>query len=242
MKAIYVDHMGTDNSVANYARLSFADDASRYSDEQNAHLIRFLARGVTSSDWDDIHMLVGCGIENPDEFIWRLKTTPTHWAPFAHPHITLRMAAPVPIRTQCFKHKQGFSESEESRRYISTTPEVYIPEFRLKAEDVKQGSADELHPDHEQMRADYITMTTSAVDKYLEWIAAGVCPEVARFLLPQGAQVNWVWTGSLYAYANFYIQRSDSHAQKEIQQLAEMVREIIEPLYPISWKALTTGK
>ena len=241
MKAKYIDHMGTDDSVANYARLSFADDAARYTVEQNNQLIRFLARGVSSKDWDDVRMMVGCGIENPDEFIWRLKTTPCHFAPFAHPHITLRMAAPVSIRTQCFKHKIGFTESEESRRYIKTTPQIYVPDFRAMAPNVKQGSLDVLHPNHEQIRAAYIAHTTSSVEMYEDLIEEGLAPEVARFLLPQGAIVNWVWTGSLYAYANFYIQRSDSHAQKEVQELAELVREIIEPLYPVAWRALTTG-
>jgi thymidylate synthase (FAD) len=50
-----------------------------------------------------------------------------------------------------------------------------------------------------------------------------------------------VWTGSLYAFANFYNQRSDSHAQKEIQELAEQVNQIIAPLFPVSWAALTQG-
>lgn len=80
-----------------------------------------------------------------------------------------------------------------------------------------------------------------AIDLYEEMIADGICPEQARFILPQGVEVNWVWTGSLYAYANFYNQRSDSHAQQEVQDLAEEVNKIIAPLYPISWKALTQG-
>ena len=43
------------------------------------------------------------------------------------------MKAPVPIRTQCFKSKMGFVENEESRRYISSTPELFVPEaFRSK--------------------------------------------------------------------------------------------------------------
>jgi len=77
---------------------------------------------------------------------------------------------------------------------------------------------------------------------YLEGIDQGVCPEQMRFFLPQGVEANWVWTGSLYAYANFYNQRSDSHAQKEIQELASQVNEIIAPLYPVSWRALTAGE
>ena len=70
----------------------------------------------------------------------------------------------------------------------------------------------------------------------------GVCPEQSRFVLPQGCEVHWVWTGSLYAFANFYNQRSDPHAQKEIQILAEDIGETMATLYPVSWAALTQGQ
>lgn len=72
-------------------------------------------------------------------------------------------------------------------------------------------------------------------------VKQGICPEQARFILPQGCEVNWLWTGSLYAFANFYNLRTDSHAQLEIQELANQIGGIIAPLYPISWKALTAG-
>ena len=61
----------------------------------------------------------------------------------------------------------------------------------------------------------------------------------ARFVLPQGAMVNWIWTGNLLAFANFFNKRSDSHAQQEIQDLAHAVAAIVEPLFPVSWAALT---
>jgi thymidylate synthase (FAD) len=54
--------------------------------------------------------------------------------------------------------------------------------------------------------------------------------------------VNWIWTGSLAAFARFYNQRVDPHAQKEIQDLAKEVGEIIEPLFPVSWNALVGAK
>ena len=89
------------------------------------------------------------------------------------------------------------------------------------------------------MRDIYVTETSlPPLSEYEEMIAQGVAPEVARFILPQGVETNWVWTGSLYAWARFYNQRTDPHAQKEIQDLAKMVGEIIKPLYPHSWKAL----
>lgn len=140
-----------------------------------------------------------------------------------------------------FKHKIGFVESEESRRYISTRPEIYIPpSFRAAAASVKQGSGDD-HPESGYWLELYTKFAENAVSLYETMIRAGICPEQARFVLPQGVKVNWVWTGSLYAFANFYNQRSDPHAQREIQELAKRVDHIISDLYPVSWAALTHG-
>ena len=132
-------------------------------------------------------------------------------------------------------------ESEESRRYVSSTPVLYVPDaFRSAAASVKQGSGD-AHPNSMWIRDEYIAHCNEGIKLYERMIKSGVCPEQARFSLPQGVEVNWLWTGSLYAFANFYNQRSDSHAQKEIQELAEQINQIIAPLYPVSWAALTQG-
>lgn len=243
MKAIYENHYLSDKDVANYARQSFAKLADNFTEEQNNTLIKFLARGMQSGDWEKLLVqLTNCtSMEKAKELATYLRKIPEHWVPFSHPHITLRMQAPIPIRVQCFKHKVGFSESEESRRYISGTPELFFPEhFRASAANVKQGSAGK-HPQSDAWMAAYVEQCNDAIDLYEEMIADGVCPEQARFVLPQGVEVNWVWTGSLYAFANFYNQRSDSHAQKEVQELAEQVNQIIAPLYPVSWAALTQG-
>lgn len=105
---------------------------------------------------------------------------------------------------------------------------------------MKQGSAG-THPRNEAWTAQYEDFGNAAIGVYLSMIEDGVCPEQARFILPQGCEVNWVWTGSLYAFANYYNQRSDSHAQRESQELAAEVDAIIAPLFPVSWAALTKG-
>lgn len=244
MQAVYENHYLTDKDVANYARQSFAKLADNFTEAQNNKLIQFLARGMQSGDWESlIQRMIRVGSESlAKDLAIYLRKIPEHWVPFGHPHITLRMNAPVPIRVQCFKHKIGFVESEESRRYISSRPTLYVPEFfRAKPEgSVKQGSAGE-HPENAYWLATYYAEANRMIDRYEEAIKAGVCPEQARFFLPQGCEVNWVWTGSLYAFANFYNQRSDPHAQQEIQELAKEVDEIITPLFPVSWAALTKG-
>lgn len=213
MKAEYVDHMGTDKSVVRSARVSFAKDGDVDFDgplsERDIKLINYLVKHK-------------------------------HWTPMAHTAITLRMTAPIPIRTQCFKHKVGFTENEESRRYIKSTPEIFYPLFRESVSSKKQGSG-ELLPEvtREELIDAYHLSVTSSVKTYEELLEEGVCEEQARLVLPQGCMVQWYWTGSLSAFARFYRQRTDPHAQLEIQQLAHMVGKVIQPLFPVSWEALT---
>ena len=240
MKAEYERHYLSDRDVANFARQSFANLADNFTEEQNNNLIRFLARGMKSGDWDSlIKKMVDIQDYNKAlELARYLRKIPEHWVPFGHPHITIRMQAPVPIARQAFKHKIGFVESEESRRYIKSVPEFYIPDvFRAAAEDVKQGSAGE-HPHSEEWKAKYRALAEESIQTYLAMIDDGICPEQARFSLIQGVEVNWVWTGSLYAFAQAANARLDSHAQKEIQDLFKQIDSIIRPLYPVSWAAL----
>lgn len=243
MKATYINHYLTDNDVANFARQSFAKLADSFTPEQNHNLIKFLARGMATKDWDKVigAMLDADHHVDATALAVYLRKIPEHWVPFGHPQISIRMQAPVPIARQLFKHKIGFVESEESRRYISSRPELFIPDsFRSKAASVKQGSGD-THPDSDYWINAYRIVCENAITGYETMIQKGVCPEQARFILPQGVEVNWVWTGSLYAFANMYNQRSDSHAQKESQILASEINEIIQPLFPVSWSALTQG-
>lgn len=250
--AEYIDHMGDDQRVVDVARISFGPLKKVTTPEQDASLIRFLANGVTSKDRFRILHLIKDGISEvrnastpqeaarwAEELYEDIRHQAVHWTPFAHTAISMRMKAPIPIRTQCFKHKQGLVENEESRRYISATPEIFIPEFRQKPEgSIKQGSAG-IHPHNEIWKAEYKRLTDKAVAAYLRMLADGVAPEQARFVLPQGAMVNWIWTGNLLAFANFFNKRSDPHAQQEIQDLAHAVSAIVEPLFPVSWAALT---
>lgn len=245
MHSLYVDHMGNDDSVVNAARISMDKLATMYKPEENHQLIKFLALGMSSKDLKkDIEFLATGQLSQEEikDTLFEYKNRATHWTPFAHTAVTLRMKAPVPIRTQCFKHKQGLVENEESRRYISSRPELFIPEFRLKPEEsIKQGSAGP-HPDNHYWQSKYKRDCTYMIDLYEDMLANNVAPEQARFVLPQGCEVNWIWTGNVLAYANFYNKRNDSHAQKEIQDLAQQLSDVISPIFPISWKALTGVK
>lgn len=219
MKVTYVNHMGDDLSVVNAARVSFNKESSwvggHFKDdelslsERDAKLIRYLA-------------------------------SHGHWTPFGHATITLHMKLPMFVQRQIDKHQVGFVVNEVSRRYVDDEPEFYDPGpggWRMRAENVKQGSSDETV--NEEYNPAYLYPKMLAA--YNEALDVGVAPEMARMLLPMSMYTESWKTGSLYAWANLYNLRIDAHAQKETQEVARQVGEIIEPLFPISWKALTNG-
>jgi len=177
-----------------------------------------------------------------DEKLLNYLAKNNHWTPFGHPQITLRIKAPISIRTQFFKHKQGFVENEISRRYVTFEPEMYHPKWRTKPTNgAKQGSESfmEYGDDWNTCNIAYSNAVDLCIDTYNMLLEKGIAPEQARFILPQGTYTEWWWTGSLAAYGRFYGQRSDSHAQWEIREYAEAVGQILFDLFPKSWKALT---
>ena len=133
----------------------------------------------------------------------------------------------------------GFTYNEVSRRYVDDEPEFYVPsEWRSRPEgSVKQGSGG-AHKNSRNYCVGYEQYVDQAMHAYNAMIADDVAPEQARMILPQSMLTEYWVTGSLYAWANAYIQRSDTHAQLEIQELAKQWDEIIRPLYPVSWSAL----
>lgn len=163
-----------------------------------------------------------------------------HWTPFAHPQITLHIKAPISIRTQLFKHKQGFVENEVSRRYVKDEPDYYVPEWRsAPSGGAKQGSDDFIQDlVIEDFDRAYNRVAMDAIDTYNTLLKEGVAPEQARFVLPQGTYTEWWWTGSLAAYARVYALRSDPHAQWEVREYAKAISDLIKPLFPVAWEAL----
>ncbi len=200
--------MGDDRTVVDAARVSF-DKASQLGEEvADTKLINYLAKHG-------------------------------HWTPFSHPQITMRYIVPIFVARQEFKHIVGFTRNEVSRRYVDDTPEFYVPEvWRSRPEgSVKQGSGGEVK-DNEAVKQAYDRALDTAYETYVDMIDAGVAPEMARMILPQSMYTSYYVTGSLAAFARFVKQRTDPHAQVEIQELAKMVDGVIRPLYPVSWSAL----
>lgn len=159
-----------------------------------------------------------------------------HWTPFAHCFLSFRIKAPIFVARQLVKHQVGLAWNEVSRRYVDEEPEFFVPDYwRGRAENVKQGSSKE-----EVMGADAVLTVVlyKTLDAYNELLRLGVAPEQARMVLPQNMMTEWIWSGSLAAFARVCRLRLDPHAQAETQEIAQMIANSIPRGFEHSWKAL----
>jgi len=219
---------------------------------EDANLIRYLATGYRTREWEGLldKIMMDClnvatcyetKRKKLTELLHAYKRRAQHWAPFAHPHLSLRMTLPMFLARQFVKHQIGGTWSEESRRYISDEPGVWFPnEWHGRPEDVKQGSGyvigTQVFQDDLSDRAEKVAV--HALNTYEEMVAAGVAPEEARIVLTLNTMTTVTWTGSLLFWSRVCNQRVDSHAQLAAQELGRQIANIVRPYYPVSWAAL----
>ena len=196
--------MGTDLSVVNAARVSFAKESNEFS-EKDAKLIHYLAKH-------------------------------NHWSPFGHASLQFRIKAPIFVARQLVKHQVGLVWNEVSRRYVDDEPEFYIPqEWRLKADNKKQGSSDETIEYSLGSTLEFIKTT------YNNMLKANIAPEMARMILPQNLYTEWYWSGSLMAFARVCNLRCKPDTQWETQVIANQIDCECKQHFPTSWRALRHG-
>jgi len=244
MRVDYIDHLGSDLTVVNSARVSF-DKASGWEETE-------------VEEWED-NILLGPlpytrkikTLKEVDKKLINYLAEHNHWSPFAHPQIQLKVKAPVFVARQLQKHVVGLVWNEVSRRYVDDEPEFYWPqEWRGRPTNgAKQGSSNEtvktikfygtVETWDDTVSSLYGSHLDAAYALYDSMIRGGVAPEQARMVLPQSMYTEWIWTGSLASFARIYGLRSDSHAQMETQEIAKMVDSIVRPLFPVSWSCLT---
>ena len=175
--------------------------------------------------------------EASDEKLISFLARHNHWSPFAHCSVQFRIKAPIFVARQLVKHQVGLSWNEISRRYVDYEPEYYTPKnWRLRAEDKKQGSSNETI-DYDIANTIKIANTT-----YNDMLAKGIAPELARMVLPQNMMTEWYWTGSLYAFARVCELRCAKDTQEETRIIANSIDEFCNEEFPYSWKYLRLEK
>lgn len=226
IKVDYIGHCGSDMSVVNAARVSFDKESEwDYEEVSGEDEHGFYTEDIRKLKPQDVKLI---------NYLAKHK----HKSPFNHAFITVRVKAPVFVARQLVKHK-FMPWNEVSRRYVDCEPEFYSPDvWRSKAENVKQGSSQDPVDNELGVMAGFNDLTDRCVSHYNWMLEQGVCAEQARMVLPQSVMTEWIWSGTLGAFADMLVLRLSSYTQAETRVVAEQIKAIVEAHFPVSLAAL----
>ena len=205
-----IDHMGSDASVVNAARVSFGKRITEMS-EGDTKLIRYLAK---HNHWSPFgHASLQFRIKAP---IFVARQLVKHQIGLTWNEISRRYVDYEPEfyevdkwRGRPVDKKQG--SSEENIEWINKN--IRTGALQSQVENV-------------------------ALANYNLMSGAGVAPEQARMILPQSMMTEWYWSGTLYAFARVCNLRCAEDAQYETRIVANLINDECEKLFPISWTEL----
>ena len=125
IQATYINHMGSDLSVVNAARVSFGKKSE-----------------LVEGEWkeDEIGSYIEMVLSDKDAKLIRYLAKHEHISPFGHAFASFHVKAPIFVARQLVKHK-FLRWNEISRRYVDDEPKFYVPDvWRGRSADKKQGS------------------------------------------------------------------------------------------------------
>jgi len=208
MDVEYLDHMGSDLTVVNAARVSFAKEHEVFMEGKDEKLIKYLAE---HNHWSPFaHTSVQFRIKAP---IFVARQLVKHQVGGVWNEVSRRYVDSEP--------EFWFPKEIRSR-----------PEGSMK-----QGSGG-IHMSNDFWLGSLKRVTYECLTAYEYAISDGVAPELARMVLPQNTMTEWYWTGSLMFFARVCKQRTDSHAQQESQEIAKLISGHMKELFPVSWEVM----
>jgi len=206
MNVELLDIMGSDLTVVNAARVSFAGESEEFG-SRDKKLIKYLAK---HNHWTPFgHVQVQFRIKAP---VFVARQLVKHQVGLVWNEISRRYVdvvpefhAPEAWRKRAPDKKQGsLDETFEGR-------------------------------DEERFDIKYWDLLEKVKAIYDNMIACGVAPEQARMVLPQSMMTEWYWTGSLAAFARVVKQRISSDAQYECQVIAQKIDQVLAVSEEVSY-------
>jgi len=225
IKVTYIDHMGSDLSVVNAARVSFGKKSDwNYRD----------CADIWDNETSNTTRVHYPKLKKADEKLIKYLAKHGHYSPFGHAFASFHVKAPVFVARQLVKHK-FLRWNEISRRYTTENIEFYEPDvWRGRADDKKQGSAGAV----ESVPVGALKVQGYCIAAYQDLLSSGICPEQARMVLPQSTMTEWYWSGSLDAFMDMCNLRCKLDTQYETRLVADYIKSEMINLFPVSVGAL----
>ena len=214
-----VEHMGTDLTIVNSARVSFGKQKEAL-DEKDERLINYLVKHRHTSTFE--HNVITFRFTVP-LFVrgqhHRHRTWSYNEISRRYTDVNIQFYEPSEFRTQ---HK--------SNRQASNAEELIDPEIFMGGEHAVPAS--KAFKWHHKV----------SLELFDSLIEAGVCREQARGVLPQNLYTEYYGTVNLNNLLKFIDLRTHEGAQWEIQKVAEACLEIAEGLWPVAVGAYRRAK
>ena len=211
-----IDHMGSDLTVVNAARVSFGKRKEAFT-ISDVGLVQYLAK---HNHWSPFgHASLQFHIKAP---VFVARQLVKHQVGLVWNEISRRYVDDEPEfckvdswRARAENKKQGSDETK-------TIDEVYPPEsdWKFPTSSLKK------------------QVETLALKYYNTMLESGIAPEQARMILPQSMMTEWYWSGTLYAFARVCNLRCKPDAQLESREVCDMIDKQVEELFPVSWRSL----
>lgn len=208
----YVEHMGTDLTIVNSARVSFGKHKEEL-DEKDRKLINYLVDHNHTSTFE--HNVATF------RFVVPLFVRSQH-----HRHRTWsynEISRRYTEENLRFYEPQAFRTQHQSNRQASNVDDLIDPMIMLP-----YTAAGLRGPAHQVVR----DWHEKSVKLYNNLIEGGVCREQARGVLPQDLYTEYYGTTNLSNLLKFISLRTHEGAQLEIQKVAEACLEIATDLWP----------
>lgn len=153
-----------------------------------------------------------------------------HTSPFEMAEVKFQIKMPIFVMRQLVRHRSA-SLNEVSLRYSKATDEFYVPalsRMNTQSSSNKQCSSEELIDWPAETRNLISVFNENAFDGYTALLDSGLSRELARGILPVNGYTEVVWKIDLKNLMHFLKLRLHSHAQKEIQWLAQAMYDLLK--------------
>lgn len=178
---------------------------------------------------------VSTAISDRDKKLIEFLMEHDHTSPFEHNQLSFRVKAPIFVARQWMRHRMN-SYNEISYRYVQIKTEFYIPTvFRYQDTVNKQGSVGTFSDTG--LLETYKKTLETCHKAYEDLLAAGVCREQARALMPVGTYTEFIFTCNLHSLMHFLKLRLSAGAQSEIKVYAKTLLRLAHPHFPLTLEA-----
>lgn len=222
-----VDHMGSDKSVVQAARVSTMGQRVQEGAEAWGR----------QTDWNDKSR----GLIN---YLMRDR----HGSPFEHNSMTFFIQAPIFVFREFHRHRVGWSYNEESGRYKELAPSFYIPGRERPLQQIGKAGAytyvEGTPEQYEVMEEELMATYQQAWRSYQRMLGVGIAREVARLSLPVGVLSSMYATCNARSLMHFLGLRTQHEAakvpsfpQREIAMVADKIEAEWARLMPLTHEA-----